>query len=127
MNLEKIIFLALIATIFVVLLKKEVPYIGIMIAMLTSILILMELLEPLQEIFDLLQETSSIAGISSGYFAVVWKIIGIAYLTQFASQICADAGENAMGAKVELAGKVCIMATSAPILTSLLTKIMNLT
>lgn len=127
MDMEKIIVFALVATIFSVLLKKENPHIGIFLAIITGVLIFLELLQPLGEIFAILQETSEIAGISTSYFAIIWKIIGIAYLTQFASQICADAGESAIGGKVELAGKVCIMALSAPILTSLLTSIMRLT
>ncbi len=127
MDIEKIIIFALVATIFSVLLKKENPHIGIFVGIVAGVLIFLELLQPLKEIFIILQETGEAAGISQGYFAIVWKIIGIAYLTQFASQICADAGETAMGSKVELAGKVCIMAMSAPILTSLLHSIMGLT
>ena len=60
------------------------------------------------------------AGVAEGYFGIVLKVIGIAYLSQFASQLCADAGEGAVAAKIELAGKALIMAVSIPVLTEVL-------
>lgn len=126
MDLEKVIIFALVATIFSVLLKKEQHHIGILMSIIVGVLIFLQLLAPLGEILNILRETGEIAGISNEYFSIIWKIIGIAYMTQFAAQICDDAGEKAISAKVELAGKVCIMATSTPILTALLQNIMNL-
>ena len=61
-----------------------------------------------------------------GYFSIVLKVIGIAYLTQFGSQLCADAGESAIAAKIELAGKVLMMTAAAPVLTGLLEMVMGL-
>ena len=55
------------------------------------------------------------------------KITGIAYLSQFGMQICADAGEGAIAAKIELAGKILIMTVSAPILLAVLDVVMGLT
>ena len=60
------------------------------------------------------------------YVDIVLKIIGIAYISQFASQICSDAGENSIASKIEFAGKVIIMVISAPVLMSLIEMIMNL-
>jgi len=66
------------------------------------------------------------AGVAEGYFGIVLKVIGIAYLSQFASQLCADAGEGAVAAKIELAGKVLIMAISIPVLTEVLHVVLTL-
>ncbi len=40
---------------------------------------------------------------------------GIAYLAQLASQTCMDAGESALAAKVELGGRIMILALAAPV------------
>ena len=38
----------------------------------------------------------------------ILKVLGISYITEFASAICQDAGEKSIAGKIELAGKVAI-------------------
>ncbi|MBR4283711.1 MAG: stage III sporulation protein AD [Anaerotignum sp.] len=126
MDITKVIALGLIGTIFSVLLKKENPQIAMLTAAATGILIFLLLCSPLGELISLLRETAEQAGVGEGYFSIVLKVIGIAYLTQFGAQLCADAGESAVAAKIELAGKVLMMAAAAPVLTGLLETVIGL-
>ena len=126
MEISKIIALGLIGTIFSVLLKKENPQIAMMAAVVTGVLIFLMLCVPLGNLLALLRETAEQAGVGEGYFSVVLKVIGIAYLTQFGAQLCADAGEGAIASKIELAGKVLMMTVAAPVLTGLLEMVMGL-
>ena len=126
MDITKVIALGLIGTIFSVLLKKENPQIAMLAAAATGILIFLMLCSPLGELISLLRETAEQAGVGEGYFGIVLKVIGIAYLTQFGAQLCADAGESAIAAKIELAGKVLMMAATAPVLTGLLETVIGL-
>jgi stage III sporulation protein AD len=126
MDITKVIALGLIGTIFSVLLKKENPQIAMLTAAATGILIFLMLCSPLGELISLLRETAEQAGVGEGYFGIVLKVIGIAYLTQFGAQLCADAGESAIAAKIEMAGKVLMMAAAAPVLTGLLETVIGL-
>ena len=126
MEISKIIAFGLIGTIFSVLLKKENPQLAMLVAVVTGILIFMMLCAPLGDLLALLKETAKQAGVGEGYFSVVLKVIGIAYLTQFGAQLCADAGEGAISSKIELAGKVLMMTAAAPVLTDLLELVMGL-
>lgn len=126
MEIARIIALGLIGTVFAVLLKKENPQMAMLVAAATGILIFLMLCTPLGELLSLLRETAEKAGVGEGYFGIVLKVIGIAYLTQFGAQLCADAGENAIASKVELAGKVLMMTVAAPVLTGLLEMVMGL-
>ena len=126
MDITKVIALGLIGTIFSVLLKKENPQIAMLTAAATGILIFLMLCSPLGELISLLRVTAEQAGVGEGYFGIVLKVIGIAYLTQFGAQLCADAGESAIAAKIELAGKVLMMAAAAPVLTGLLETVIEL-
>ena len=126
MDITKVIALGLIGTIFSVLLKKENPQIAMLVAAATGILIFLMLCSPLGELISLLRETAEQAGVGEGYFGIVLKVIGIAYLTQFGAQLCADAGESAIAAKIELAGKVLMMAAAAPVLTGVLETVIEL-
>jgi stage III sporulation protein AD len=126
MDITKVIALGLIGTIFSVLLKKENPQIAMLTASATGILIFLMLCSPLGELISLLRETAEQAGVGEGYFGIVLKVIGIAYLTQFGAQLCADAGESAIAAKIEMAGKVLMMTAAAPVLTGLLETVIGL-
>lgn len=126
MDISKIIALGLVGTVFSVLLKKENPQIAMLTAAATGILIFLMLCSPLGELIVLLRETAAQAGVAEGYFMIVLKVIGVAYLTQFGAQLCADAGESAIASKIELAGKVLMMTATAPVLTGLLETVMEL-
>ncbi len=124
--MEQIIAIALCGTILTVVLQKEMPQLSMLTALVTGILIFLRICIPLEEVIRLLRETAERAGVSEGYFSVILKVIGIAYLSQFTAQLCLDAGERAIAAKVEMAGKVLIMAVSAPILVALLEMVLSL-
>ena len=60
------------------------------------------------------------SGIDTAYVKIVIKIIGVAYICQFASDICKDAGESSIAGKIELGGKIVIITMSMPIIYGLL-------
>lgn len=126
MEIGRIIALGLTGTALAVVLKKESPQLALLLTAVTGILIFFMVCGYLEGLLRILRETAERAGVSSGYFAVVLKVIGIAYLTQFGAQLCADAGETAIGSKIELAGKILMMAAAVPVLTALLEMIMSL-
>ena len=66
------------------------------------------------------EDMANRVGLESQYLHMVIKIIGVAYLSQFASELCRDAGEGSMASKIELAGKVMILTLSMPVIYRLL-------
>ena len=59
------------------------------------------------------------AGADREYLSILFKALGICYITQFACDICRDSGENALAAHAELAGKVSLMMLALPLFSSL--------
>ena len=57
----------------------------------------------------------SASGLSAEYAAILFKSLGICFLAQFAADSCRDAGESALAAKVELAGKITIVVLALPL------------
>jgi stage III sporulation protein AD len=60
------------------------------------------------------------------YFTSVLKITGIAYISEFGAEICRDAGEGAIASKIEMAGKVIIIALAIPVITSLIDLVLKI-
>lgn len=59
------------------------------------------------------------AGADREYLSILFKALGICYITQFACDICKDSGENALAAHAELAGKVSLMMLALPLFSAL--------
>jgi stage III sporulation protein AD len=74
----------------------------------------------------MLQKIASNANVNLIYVETILKIIGIAYIAEFAAQITKDAGQGAIASKIELGGKILILAMAIPILTVLIETIIQL-
>lgn len=53
------------------------------------------------------------------YVALLMKIIGVTYLSEFASSLCRDAGYSAVAGQIELVGKLTILTIGMPIVLAL--------
>ena len=67
-----------------------------------------------------IRQMQNYIGLDESYYQILIKIIGITYLSEFASDICKETGHASVGSFVELAGKLSIMAISLPIVLALL-------
>ena len=116
----RIIVIALVGIIFAMFLKTQKPEYSTFISLCIAVLILFCVLG----LFTSAKEQiSSITMYLSGddkYYGLLFKMIGIAYLCEFCSGICKDAGYQAVGAQVEIFGKLTILLAGLPILMTLI-------
>lgn len=59
------------------------------------------------------------AGADEEYLTILFKALGICYVTQFACDVCRDSGENTLATQAELAGKVSLLILALPLFNSL--------
>ncbi len=120
MEIIKIIGVGLIGLILVIVLKQYKPEFTIYISLLVGAIILIMVIDKLAGIIDILANLSAKANMNSEFLGILIKITGIAFLTEFAVSICKDSGETAIASKIDLGGKIMIVAISVPILSALL-------
>ena len=120
MEIIKIIGIAFIAVIIIVLLRQYRPEFAIYISLLTGVLILLLVIDDLSGIINLLNSLANKVSINASFLALLIKITGIAFLSEFAVSICKDAGEGAIASKIEIGTKIIIISMSIPIISSLL-------
>ena len=125
-DIIKIIAVGLIAVIIVIIIKQYKPEFAIYVSIITGAIILYMIFGKLQGIINLLQNIGSKAGVNSQFLSLLLKITGIAFLAEFAINICKDAGEGAIASKIEIGSKVIIVSMSIPIISSLLDVILKL-
>lgn len=127
MEIIKIIGIAITAVIIVIIIKQYKPEFAIYISIIASILILVLVLDKVSAIVTLLENLANkMTGTNQEFLEILIKITGIAFLTEFAVSICKDAGESAIGSKVDLGGKLIIVAMSIPIISSMLETLLKI-
>lgn len=126
MHILQIVGFALVAAVLTVVVRRLRPELGLLLSLAAGAVILLLVLPSLLSVFQRLRYLSAAAQVNLRYLDTVLKIVGVAYLTEFGAQICRDAGEGALAAKVELAGKVLILLLSVPILNAILDLLIKL-
>jgi len=126
MDIFQIAIIGIVATVLIVLIKKYNPEFQVLISLVTGVIILFFIYSYLDPILGSFRQLWGRTDIDSKYFEIIIKVIAIAYITEFGSQICNDAGEKSIGMKIELAGKVIIVYISVPIVLSLIDFIIKL-
>lgn len=126
MEIIKIVGIALIALVIIIMLKQYRPEYAIFISILTGILILILVMDRLTGIINLIQSVEDKFSINTQFIALLIKITGIAFLSEFAVSICKDSGEAAIASKIEIGSKIIIISMSIPIISSLLEIILKI-
>lgn len=115
MDIVQIVSIGLVAAILAITLRQQRPEMALMVSIAAGLVIFFMIAGKLSVAIQALNEIMRKAQLNNIYFTTVLKIIGIAYITEFGSQICKDAGEGSIASKIELAGKVLIMILALPI------------
>lgn len=117
MNITTLVGVALICASIIVLLRNYSPEFAIPVSAMTSIIILIVSIVFVNKIFEKVTEIASLSVITSNNLKIIFKSLGVCYITQIGKDVCNDCGETALADKVDLAGKITIAAMSIEIIT----------
>lgn len=126
MDIFSVVAIGIIGAILSITIKTIRPELAIMTSLATGIILLLYTTNILGDVINQFGQIVSKSGVDDGYFKIALKSCSVAYITEFASALCKDAGENAIAVKTELAGKITILFLSLPIILSFLTSISDL-
>lgn len=110
----------LTAVLLAVQLKSVKSEYGVYLVMAAGVFIFLYGLGKMEVILDTLAQIRDSIQIESIYLDMLLRMIGIAYVAEFASGICRDAGYGALGSQIEIFGKLSILAVSMPVFGALL-------
>ena len=126
MEIFKIVGIAFITMFIILILKQYKPEFVVHISIIAGILIFSMIVPKLSAIVELLNSFTDKLGVNSQFFGILLKITGIAYMSEFATNMCRDSGETAVASKVELGSKIIIIAMSIPILGAVIETLVNI-
>lgn len=92
--------------------------------MAVSLVILAYMVVRLEGVIKQLNYIKQFIPVDGGYLAILFKIVGITYVAQFAADICKDNGNTAVAGQIELFCRVSIAALSMPLIILLFETVM---
>ena len=116
MNVLGVAVFAIVAAILALTLRQYSPQIAVVVSVGAGVLLFGYIAASL---LPVLQEVLSISLLSEGVaenIGTLFKCLGVCYVVQLAADSCRDAGQQAIASKVELAGKVTVLALALPML-----------
>lgn len=120
MDLFGVAVFCITAAVLALMLRQYRPEYAVFVSLACSLVVVLYLLGGIARVMERLEGLFADTMLSGELVQVVLKCLGVCILTELAGQTCRDAGENAIGAKVELAGKVTLMLVSLPLFERLL-------
>lgn len=120
MDIIKIAAIGVIAALLATLFRKDRGEVALLIGLGAGVGILTVTVSYLDGVLREIRTLAEAAGISSSILKVLLKILIIGYITQFASELCKDAGASSIATKIETGGKLLIVSVSLPIFSTLL-------
>lgn len=126
MEIAQIVGIALVTTIMLLILRQEKPVMAVVLSIVFSVVVFTFLMGKMASIINVMEELTQRAEINYFFLGTLLKILGVAYLGEFAAAICQDAGEQAVAKKVEFASKIIIAVLALPIMIAILESLMEL-
>lgn len=92
---------------------------GTAVALAAGMMLFFTALTQLSGAVETLRMLSQKAGVGQETVALLIKLVGMAYVTEFAAQACRDAGEEGLAGKAALCGKLLLMAQTLPLIVEI--------
>lgn len=126
MNIGALMALIIVAVMLAVSLKARNPEVSALMSLAVCIVIIALCVSRLGAVLDVVDKISAYIKVDKSYLAVLLKLIGIAYICEFASGISRDAGYSAVASQIELLGKLTMLVVSLPVLLQVIAMILSM-
>ena len=117
---------AVTAAVLALTIRPKNGEIALLLCVACSVMILLSVLGSASAVIETVRQIVAVSGISTGYLAIMLKVIGICLLTEFTANICRDAGSSALASNVTLAGKLMVTFTALPLYADILNMVSSL-
>ena len=123
----KLLGVAIAGAVAYALLKAYRPEYAVVSEFACAAVILYLIAGELSEVRGFFLSAMEASGVGADWAGGLFKTLGTALITQFASNAARDNGQSALAEKIEFAGKVLILALALPVLKAVLQLISALT
>lgn len=120
MGMIQIAVLGMAGALLAVQFKNEKSEYGVYISIALCVMVFFPIMDRVGVVISAIRDLSNQVLVKNGYLAILLKMLGVAYVAEFASSICKDAGHQTIAGQIEVYSKIAILALSMPVLKTLL-------
>lgn len=120
MNLLSVVFSTVIVVLIAIKVKEVNAAFSVILSIGACLMLMYYVLDRFSRISGYIDRLTSYVSVNITYIEIILKMTGIAYICQFSSDICRDAGYGAAASQIEMAGKVSMILLSMPVLMSVI-------
>ncbi|MFR1766098.1 MAG: SpoIIIAC/SpoIIIAD family protein [Lachnospira sp.] len=115
MDVFKVIMIGICGVLLAMILQTTSSRLYVFISVAAAVIIMSYIVIRLTGIVAQIKSLNRYISIGNEYIVLLLKIIGITYVSQFASDICKDAGNSVVATQIETFCKITIAALSLPV------------
>lgn len=119
MDVIKIAMIGICGVLLAGILKQAGSQLYVVLGLAVSVVIIFYITARLSVIISQVEHIRQYVAFESEYISIIFRVIGITYVTQFAADICRDSGNSAIAGQIELFCKVTVAAISMPLVLAL--------
>ena len=120
MDIVRIAALGIVGALLGILLKGQKKEYELFVTLGVSLCIFYFIISKLELVLGVINKMQEYVELDTGYIAILVKMIGITYVSEFSANLCRDAGYQAVAGQIEMFGKLSILVISMPVLLVLL-------
>lgn len=125
-GLYKIIAVGLISALIIICLKSANSELAAPVSIASGLLILLMTVSYVKEFVSFFKDMANVARLDDGIYKIVFKVLAISYLSEFASGAVEDLGQKNLSEKIQFASKTIMIVLAMPLLKNLIEKVVAL-
>ncbi len=118
MEFFKFIMCAVVFAVVILVVKNQEKEIGILLSLACSIILAWSIFGSAVSLIAEITTVFETANLDTSMLSGVLKIVGIAYITEFAGNICEESGSQALASKVRIFGKITVLFQTVPLISN---------
>lgn len=116
----------LLSVVLIMSIRSQGKDIGLLLSIFICVTLGCLIIGYLKPVVAFLEQLQSIGSLNDEMLAVLLKVAGIAFVSEIAALVCADAGNAAMGKALQFLSVAVILYLSLPMLSKLLELVENI-
>ena len=126
MNMIMICGSAIVTAVLAVMLQSQSPHSAMLLSIAAGAIIILSLLKNLPDMLSGIQNILADGGIETGDIAILLKVMGICFVTEFTCDCVTEAGLLSLSTNISFAGKILVLLTSLPLFQHIINVITTL-
>lgn len=126
MNMITICGAAIVTAVLAVMLRSQSPHSAMLLSVAAGAIIILSLLKHLPDTLSGIQSVLADGGINTADIAILLKVMGICFVTEFTCDCVTEAGLLSLSTNISFAGKILVLLTSLPLFQNIINVITTL-